>query len=113
MPSANQSANNVELYELTEEAEGDILAIARYTISTWGIDQAQRYAARLEKHLRAIGEQKARTRAFLDHRPDLLVSRVEHHYVFHLERKNQCPLILAVTHESMDLVSRLEDRLNS
>jgi toxin ParE1/3/4 len=47
----------------------------------------------------------------LKHRPELLVSRCEHHYVFHLVRKKQCPLILAVFHESMDLMVRLRERL--
>jgi len=103
----------VPLYELTEEADADIQAIARYTVSTWGIEQARRYEALLEKHLQAIGRQKARTRVFLNHRPDLLVSRVEHHYVFHQARKNQCPLILAVLHENMDLLNRLRSRLDS
>ncbi|HEX4646350.1 MAG TPA: type II toxin-antitoxin system RelE/ParE family toxin [Verrucomicrobiae bacterium] len=103
----------MRLYELTEEADADIQAIARYTISKWGIEQARRYEAQLEKHLRAIGQQKARTRIFLNHRPELLVSRVEHHYVFHQVRKNQCPLILAVLHENMDLISRLRARLDS
>jgi plasmid stabilization system protein ParE len=103
----------VPLYELTEEADADVQAIAHYTVSTWGIEQARRYEALLEKHLRAIGRQKARTRVFLDHRPDLLVSRVEHHYVFHQVRKDPCPLILAILHESMDLINRIRARLDS
>ena len=39
------------------------------------------------------------------------VARIEHHYVFHLVREDQCPLILAVLHENMDLMNRLRDRL--
>lgn len=101
------------LYELTEEADADIQAIARYTVSMWGIEQARRYEALLERHLRAIGRQKARTRVFLNHRPELLVSRIEHHYVFHEVRKNQCPLILAVLHKNMDLINRLRTRLDA
>ena len=100
------------LYELTEEADADVQAIARYTVVTWGIEQARRYEALLEKHMQAIGRQKARTRVFLKHRPELFVSRIEHHYVFHQVRKNQCPLILAVLHENMDLMSRLGSRLD-
>jgi hypothetical protein len=34
-PTAKQSPNNVPLYELTEEADADVQAIARYTVSTW------------------------------------------------------------------------------
>ena len=101
------------LYELTEEADADIQAIARYTISKWGIEQTRRYEALLEKHLQAIGQRTVRARVFLNHRPELLVSRVGHHYVFHQVRKNQCPLILAVLHENMDLINRVGDRLDS
>ena len=100
-------------YELTKAADADIDGIASYTVSTWGIEQARRYEALLESHFSAIGRQRVRTRVFLERRPELLVSRCEHHYVFHLVRNNQCPLILAVLHESMDLMTRLRDRLES
>jgi toxin ParE1/3/4 len=49
---------------------------------------------------------------FLKHRPDLRVSRIEHHYVFHFVREKQCPLILAVLNENMDLMNRLRNRLD-
>lgn len=100
-------------YELTEAADSDLQAIASYTLSTWGVEQAHHYEALLDNHFKAIGRQKARARVFLKHRPELLVSRCEHHYVFHLLRENQCPLILAVLHERMDLMNRLRERLES
>lgn len=46
------------LYELTNAAEADIHAIARYTISTWGLAQARRYEVILESHLQAIDARK-------------------------------------------------------
>lgn len=101
------------VYKLTDAADEDLQAIARYTISTWGIYQARRYEALLENHFRAIGRQKARVKVFLKLRPALLVSRCEHHYVFHLVREKQCPLILAVLHENMNLINTLQDRLNT
>jgi plasmid stabilization system protein ParE len=55
----------VPVYELTEAAGADIQAIARYTVTTWGIEQARRYEAILEGHFQAIGRGKARTRGFL------------------------------------------------
>ena len=70
-----------------------------------------RYGAFLEAHLEAIGTGKARTRIFLRRRPELRVSRARRHYVFHQEREKQCPLILAVLHENMDLMTRLRARL--
>lgn len=98
-------------YELTEAADEDLKGIALYTISKWGRDQAVRYGAFLDAHFETIGSGNARSRIFLRHRPELRVSRARHHYVFHLEREKQCPLILAVLHENMDLISRLRARL--
>ncbi len=100
------------VYELTEAADADVQAIAQYTVTTWGIEQARRYEAILERHFQAIGREKARTRGFLKNRPELRVSRIERHYVFHLVRKKECPLILAVLHENMDLMNRLRNRLD-
>ena len=100
-------------YELATAAERDLLEIARYTIKTWGLEQANRYEAALKDHFKAIGKGKARARRFLDHRKDLLYSRCEHHYAFFLKREDSCPLILAVFHENMDLMTRLRDRLEA
>jgi len=99
------------VYELTQAAEADLQAIARYTVETWGAEQTRRYGELVENHFLDIGCQKVLTRVFLKHRPELRVSRVEHHFVFHLVREKQCPLILAVLHENMDLMSRLRNRL--
>jgi toxin ParE1/3/4 len=98
-------------YELAEAAEADLKDIAFYTISKWSAKQAVRYGALLETHFDSIAGGQAKTKPFLRHRADLRVSKVEHHYVFHLERDARCPLILAVFHESMDLMTRLRDRL--
>ena len=98
-------------YELGQDAADDLETIADYTISNWGAKQASRYSARLDSHFDAIANGKARSRHFLPHRPELLVSHIEHHFVFHLERKNDCPLIIAVFHEKMDLMARLRERL--
>ena len=98
-------------YELAEAAEADLRSIALYTMSRWGAKQAARCGATLHAHFEAIGNGKTRTRIFLPHRPELHVSRVDHHYEFHLNREKQCPIILAVFHERMDLMNRLRARL--
>ncbi len=98
-------------YELAGAAEADLRKIAQDTISQWGASQAVHYGARLDAQFEAIGNGKARTRIFLEHRPELRVSRVGHHYIFHLERPKQRPPILAVFHENMELMTRLRERL--
>lgn len=98
-------------YELAGAAEDDLKSMAIYTLSKWGTKQAIRYAAILDAHFEAIAEGKARSRIFIQRRPELRVSRIGHHFVFHLDRKGQGPLILAIFHENMDLMARLLARL--
>ena len=100
-------------YLLTAAAEADLESIARYTIAKWGTNQALRCGAKLDAHFEAIGNGKAKDRVFLQHRPELRVSRVEHHFVFHLDRGKDCPLIVAVLHENMDLIARVRKRLGN
>ena len=100
-------------YELAQAAEADLKNIALYTISEWGPEQAARYGAILDAHFTAVANGKARTRIFLRHRPELHMSRIKHHHVFHLVREKQCPIIPAVFHERMNLMSRLRDRLDA
>lgn len=97
-------------YDLTPEAEEDLKGIIRYTIRQWGTDQAQRYANLLESGFRQIAEGKAVSRTFSQNYPELRVTGCEHHYIFYLPRSPR-PLIIAVLHERMDLVSRLKNRL--
>lgn len=99
-------------YELAADADSDLQEIAEYTLTKWDIEQARRYEACLEKHLRDIGAGKVRARVFLERRPELRVSRCKHHYVFHCVRKGKCVLILAIFHERMDLMMRLKARLS-
>jgi toxin ParE1/3/4 len=59
----------------------------------------------------AIGNGEVRTKAVFEHRGDLRVSRCQKHVIFHQERAGDRPLILAVFHESMELMERLSERL--
>ena len=99
-------------YELSAAAERDLLEIARHPIETWGIEQAKRYETALETCFTAIGRGATHGRRILEHRPELLVTHCEHHFAFFLRREGALPLILAVFHESMDLITRLRDRLH-
>jgi toxin ParE1/3/4 len=99
-------------FELTYLADSDIAGIIGYTIEKWGIDQAIRYVGVLDAHFEAIGKGDARAKAVFGHRTDLRVSRCQKHVIFHQERTDNCPLILAVFHERMELMVRLSDRLN-
>ncbi|HXT13759.1 MAG TPA: type II toxin-antitoxin system RelE/ParE family toxin [Candidatus Angelobacter sp.] len=99
-------------YQLTEAADQDLLAIARYTIRKWGVEQARRYEAILEDCFSAIAKGKIRPRVFLKRRPELLFTHCEHHYVFYVIKDDGWPLVIAVLHENMNLVARLKQRFS-
>ena len=101
----------MQAYDLTPAAAADLRSIARYTFREWGARQQQRYARQLEACCRAIGEGAAASRAFSDRHPQMRVTRCRHHYIFHMRPPGRRPLIIAVLHERMDLLARLERRL--
>lgn len=92
-------------YELTEAADEDLLGIVR--------EQARRYETLLENHFKDIGQGKTRTRIFSRKRPELLYTHCEHHYVFYFMREDDCPLIIAVLHEKMQLGAQIKNRLGN
>ena len=98
-------------YLLSREAADDLRAIARYTIKTWGIEQAKTYESELKACLEKIGNGQAFPRRPIPGRSDLLHFRCNHHYIFYHLQPDRPPLILAILHERMSLVDRLRRRL--
>ena len=100
-------------YELTTDAEADLKKIARYTLKTWGKKQSLKYAELLEVCFETIANRTVIARVFSKNYSQMKFTRCEHHYVFYMDFENRPPCIIAVLHESMDIVSRLEERLDS
>lgn len=98
-------------YVLTAAAAADLRDIARYTLRQWGARQQQRYARQLEACCHAIGNRTASSRTFSKRYPQVQVMRCQHHYIFYLRPIGQKSHIIAVLHERMDLLTRLEERL--
>lgn len=96
-------------YQITLAAEEDLRGIWRYTLDTWGPDQADKYLDQIEDCLDAIGVGRVRSRSF--HRlPDgVCLHRCQRHYIFWIVIDR--PIIIAVLHEKMDGVQRLADRI--
>jgi plasmid stabilization system protein ParE len=98
-------------FEISYLADQDLENIAKYTIESWDIEQAEKYLASLDQHFEKIHDEKIMIKNVFKHRNDLKVSRCKHHVIFHLNRQNEVPLILAVFHERMDLMVRLKERI--
>ncbi len=99
-------------YLLTHSAAADLREVVRYTLKAWGESQCQAYIAQIEE----AAEELARGHGVYKRRDDLLpglrVRRAGHHYVFCLPDDDQPALILAILHERMDLIARLQERLD-
>lgn len=92
-------------------AAADLREISRYTIDQWGEAQARRYIEQLEDAASAVATGRG---AFKDLSPLLpgLRSRLAgSHHIFCLVRPGRPALVLAILHERMDLMARLQDRL--
>ncbi len=98
-------------YTLELEAENDLLEIGRYTARTWGFEQTEIYLGQLERHFEGLGAGRIRARTVFEHRADILCSHCQHHYVFFFKDRAGEVIILAVLHEKMDLLARLQGRL--
>ncbi len=100
-------------YDLTPAAAADLREIARYTLRQWGARQQQRYARLLDACFRGIAKNTVTSRTFSARSPQVRLTRCEHHYVFYIMPAGQKPRILAVLHERMGLLARLEERLSA
>ncbi len=98
-------------YELTKDAEADLEGIAHYTIEEWGEAQAEDYLGKISQCFKKIAERTVVSRTFSEKFPDAQVVRCEHHYIFYIYPEGEKPIIFAVLHERMDLLTRFKDRL--
>ena len=98
-------------YVLTTAAEADFRDIIRYTRGRWGDDQTRSYVTKLTRCIEriAVGQGASKDMAAIN--PGLQMVHCEHHYIFCLFRDDFPPLVVAIFHENMDLMTRLSDRL--
>ena len=100
-------------YVFHPAAEEELREILRYTRKNWGEAQAKKYAAKLRECIQALATGKTPCKDMSDLYPGLRMAHCEHHYIFCLPTQNAPALIVAILHERMDLVARLEHRLKS
>jgi toxin ParE1/3/4 len=98
-------------YVVSKGAAADLRDIAKYTFTTWGEQQRRAYIAELEKSAEALakGEEIFKDMSFV--LPSLRMTGCGKHYIFCMPQEGKPSVILAVLHQSMDLMERLKDRL--
>jgi len=98
-------------YVVSSDAAADIREITKYSLAQWGREKCRSYIADLEKCTdavaRGVGVYKDMSALY----PDLRMIKCQHHYVFCLYRQDAPTLVVAILHERMDIMARLESRL--
>lgn len=98
-------------YDITPSAREDLRDIARYTIESWGQNQADIYAVKMSKCFIAIADSELVARKFSTNLSHVEFVRCEYHYVFFIRKIGHKPKIIAVLHERMDMLARLKSRM--
>lgn len=96
----------------SQPAENDLRDILRYTTRQWGAAQARAYARRIEDAAADLAAGRGVFKDWGEVLNDLRVKAFGSHYIFGIHRTERPALILAILHERMDLMARLQDRLN-
>lgn len=99
-------------YELSLDAEKDLRTVVKHTLTRWGAAQVREYMQALERCMEALATEFGHYKTLHEVHPALRVKHCQHHYVFGLIRDAAPMRIIAVFHERMDLMARLESRLN-
>jgi toxin ParE1/3/4 len=92
----------------TRQAEQDLIEVWQYTADKWGETQADKYLHKIETCLGRIARGSALLKTLS---ADVRFIRCEHHYIFLLAGKK--PIVIAVLHEQMDLLTRIKKRLGT
>ncbi len=96
-------------FHLTPDAQADLLDIRRFTLSQWGVAQAQRYLAQLRRAMQLLAE----TPSLGKGRPDVApnVSSFPHasHVIYYIVHEQQL-VVFAALHKRMVPIRHISDR---
>jgi toxin ParE1/3/4 len=90
------------------EAEVDIEAIADYTITQWGIEQARHYVGDLRRTIERLAVDGLRRPEEAQLFPGLRRARSGHYFIFYLIDDERVDVI-RVLHERRDAMRQLKD----
>ncbi|WP_404610228.1 type II toxin-antitoxin system RelE/ParE family toxin [Caballeronia udeis] len=93
---------------LSELAQHDLTDILQYTLETWGADQMDAYAAKLESGIQLLQKNPALGKTREDLFEGCRTHRVEHHLVLY-EIGDSEIRVARILHERMDAHSQFAD----
>ncbi|MBX9618398.1 MAG: type II toxin-antitoxin system RelE/ParE family toxin [Hyphomicrobiales bacterium] len=98
-------------YLLVKGASADLEDIIRFTNEQWGEAQCRSYIDQLERAATALAKGEGVFKELPSIHPMLRMAKSGRHFIFCLPRSGSVPLILAILHERMDIMARLQNRL--
>lgn len=93
-------------FQLTNKAYNDLKAIAKYTQTTWGVEQRSEYLSRLDQSFHLIAENIGIGRNCDHIRSGYYSYPVGKHLVFY-KVEEEMVLIVRVLHQNMDIKRQL------
>jgi toxin ParE1/3/4 len=95
-------------FRLTQLALTDLRSIGRYTQTTWGREQRDRYLAKLDHAFHLLAKEPQRGRDCADIRVGYRKHQVGRHLIFYRMAQDGIEII-RILHDSMDIESHLDD----
>ena len=99
------------LFVYTREAQAELREIVRYTAQKWDAAQAKAYARQIDEVAVELATGQGVFKAWGAVLPGLRVKAAGRRFVFCVLRPGKPALVLAILHERMDLMARLQHRL--
>lgn len=99
------------IYESTYAAQRDWQEIVEYTIEQHGVKQTEKYTTQLLKCIEAMTIGKGHHKDIEIEERIVRVKHCQKHYIFGLVRDGFPFMVIAFSHERMDLMARLKGRL--
>lgn len=93
------------------EAQAELREIVRYTAQQWGAAQARAYAHQIDQVATELAAGQGVFKDWGAVLPGLRVKAAGSHFVFCVLRPGKPALVLAILHQRMDLMARLQRRL--
>ena len=98
-------------YKLSDEAAADLDEITVYTYENHGATQALRYIDNLDECATNLASGYGYYKELPGLHPQLRMKHCQHHYIFGIVREFQPMLVVAILHERMKLIARVQKRL--
>lgn len=96
-------------YQLTSDAQSDLIEIRRYTLANWGIQQSQKYLSEMQQTMQLLAESPTLGKPRPDIESGAFSFPYVSHVIYYLQHQEQI-IVFGVLHKRMVPTTHLEHR---